>query len=101
MFVAIALAVSTPVSPRAQEPGQDYGGVGSGHFVRAVTEDGQFVTLEDASRWEIEPRDRFRTAEWQADEGVSVRRARTETAFDFELDNTDRDDGAFARYLPR
>ncbi len=101
MLVAIALAVWTPIPPRAQDPGQGYSGIGAGHYVRTVTEDGHFVTLEDASRWEIVPRDRFRTAEWQADEGVTVRRGQTQDGFDYELDNTDRDDGAFARYLPR
>ena len=101
MLVAIALAVWTPAHPRAQDQGQGYSGVGSGHYVRGVTENGQFVTLEDASRWEIDPRDRFRTVEWLADEGVTVRRAKTETGFDYQLDNTDRDEGADARYLPR
>ncbi len=101
VLVAIVLAVSTPVRPLAQDPGPGYKGVGSGHYVRGVTEDGQFVTLEDASRWEIDPRDRFRTVEWAADEGVTVRRATSETGFDYQLDNTDRDEGADARYLPR
>ncbi len=101
LLVAIILAVSTPVLPRAQDPGQTYSGVGSGHFVRAVAEKGRFVTLEDASRWEIDPIDRYRTTEWEADEGITVRRATPENGFDYELSNNDRDEGAHARYLPR
>jgi hypothetical protein len=100
-IVAIAIA-STPALPQTQDAGQqNYTGIGAGHYVRSVAEKGQFVTLEDGSRWEIDPRDRYRTVDWQADEGITVRRAQGEEGYDYELDNTDRDDGAYARYLIR
>jgi hypothetical protein len=95
----IATTMSVPAGAQNRE--SNYSAVGPGHYIRAVSEDGQFVTLEDASRWEIDPRVRFRTIEWRADDVITVRRAEPENGFSYELDNIDRDDGALAKYLPR
>src|SRR5262249_10180050 len=46
--------------------GPAYAGLGGGHVLRAVTDGGRFVTLEDGSRWEIAARDQYQTAEWEA-----------------------------------
>jgi hypothetical protein len=58
------------------------------------------VTLEDNSVWDLDPRSQFFTIEWQALEGISVRRSDSERNFSYEIDNTDSDDGALARYSP-
>jgi hypothetical protein len=62
--------------------------------------DGLIVTLEDNSVWELDPRSQFFTVEWQPFEGISVRRSDSEQNFNYEIDNTERDDGALARYSP-
>jgi hypothetical protein len=78
----------------------NYPGVGGGHFIKAVGADGQSVTLEDGSVWEIDTRSWFFTADWQPLERISIRRSTPEDGFNYEIDNTDQDDGALARYSP-
>jgi hypothetical protein len=94
---------NTPALEPARKPALQpaYAALGPGHFVRAVNDDGQFVTLEDGSVWEIEPSRRFETADWEVQAAVTVRRANGVGVFTYELDNTADDEGALARYLPR
>src|SRR5207247_9675785 len=54
-------------------PKSTYASLGGGHVIRAVTDGGRYVTLEDGSRWEISPRDQYQSAEWEVLENVSVR----------------------------
>ena len=92
--------------PQTQTPGVSrpaagtYEALGSGHLLRAVADDGRYLTLDDGSRWEIHPRDRFRTVEWEPDCGISVRTTRSEDGFGYEIVNTTSDDGAMARRVP-
>src|SRR5713226_4949536 len=88
-----------PASEPARKPALQpaYAALGPGHFVRAVNDDGQYVTLEDGSVWEIEPSVRFQTVDWQLQAAVTVRRATAEGSFTYELDNTQEDEGALAR----
>jgi hypothetical protein len=79
----------------------DYGAVGSGHFIKTVARGGVAITLEDGSRWDIEPRQHFAVAGWQADDLITVRRSTDDPAFVFELDNTTQDDGALANRRAR
>ena len=92
-----------PASEPARKPELQpaYAALGPGHFIRAVNDDGQFVTLEDGSVWEIEPSRRFETADWEVQAAVTVRRANGVGVFTYELDNTGDDEGALARYMPR
>jgi hypothetical protein len=65
-----------------------------------VTGQGQFVTLEDGSRWEISPRDQYQTMDWEVLANVSVRMLpRAESGFVYELINTSTDEGAVANYI--
>ena len=76
-----------------------YDALGSGHLLRAVTDGGRLLALEDGSRWEVHPRDRFRTIDWEPEAGISVRTTRPEDGFGYEIVNTTIDDGALARPL--
>jgi hypothetical protein len=79
-----------------------YPALGGGHFVRAVSDAGQYVTLEDGSRWEIDPWARYLTVEWESSANVTVRPASQEDrGFGYELINTSTDDGALANLAPR
>jgi hypothetical protein len=91
-----------PASEPARRPALQpaYAALGPGHFIRAVNDDGQYVTLEDGSVWEIEPSRRFETADWEVQAAVTVRRANGAGVFTYELDNTGDDEGALARYVP-
>src|SRR5260221_209767 len=89
------------VSPPSVERRAEYASPGSGHLVRSVTPDGQVVTLEDGSRWEVEPSGRLGTADWQPDAPVTVRPSRPVGPYSYELTNTQEDEAALARYLPR
>jgi len=78
-----------------------YSAIGGGHFIKMVTAAGGRVTLEDGSRWDIDPRVRFAVAEWEPDDLISIRRSNDDKAFAFEIDNTSRDDGALTNHLAR
>jgi hypothetical protein len=95
-------AVRKPAPEPANTPAAHpaYSALGGGHFIRAVNDDGRYVTLEDGSMWEIEPSVRFQTVDWQLQAAVTVRRATADGPFTYELDNTQDDEGALARYVP-
>ena len=78
-----------------------YAALGGGHLLREVTGDGHFLMLEDGSRWEIHPRDRFQTRDWDVDASLTVRTTRAEDGYGFEIVNTQTDEGALARFVPR
>jgi hypothetical protein len=78
----------------------NYTATGSGHYIKAMSEDGLRLTLEDNSVWDLDPRSQFFTIEWEPFQGIAVRRSDSEQNFNYEIDNTDTDDGALARYTP-
>lgn len=78
----------------------NYTATGGGHFIKEVSQDGLRLTLEDNSVWDLDPRSQFFTVEWEPLQGIAVRRSDSERNFDYEIDNTDTDDGALARYTP-
>jgi hypothetical protein len=85
-------------APAAQK--KAYSALGGGHVVRAVSDAGRYVTLEDGSRWEIDPWARYLTVEWESSANVTVRPASREDAgFGYELINTNTDDGALANLV--
>jgi hypothetical protein len=90
-------AKSPPDAPTAQR----YAALGGGHLLREVTRDGRYITLEDGSTWEIHPRDRFRTVDWDVSDSITVRTTRPEDGFDHEIVDTQVDDGALARFIPK
>lgn len=78
-----------------------YGALGSGHYITAVAPGGTTVTLEDGSRWDVDPRQHFAVAGWQPDDLISVRRSTSDPDFAYEIDNTSQDDGAPANFRVR
>jgi len=78
-----------------------YGALGGGHFIKVVSPGGSRITLEDGSRWDMDPRQYFAVADWGPDDLISVRRSNDDKAFAFEVDNTSLDDGALANHLTR
>jgi hypothetical protein len=85
-------------APAAQRSA--YSALGGGHIVRVVTEAGRYVTLEDGSKWEIEPGGRYQTGEWESSANVTVRTAsREDLGFGYELINTSTDEGALANLV--
>jgi hypothetical protein len=85
---------------RDREAARPYDALGSGHLLRRVTDDGRFVTLEDGSRWEVHPRDRFQTVDWEVNASMTVRTTRGDGGYDYELVNTQVDEGALAKVAP-
>jgi hypothetical protein len=78
-----------------------YAALGGGHLLREISEHGRFLMLEDGSRWEIHPRDRFQTDDWEPNASLTVRTTRVEDGYGFEIVNTQTDEGALARFVPR
>jgi hypothetical protein len=74
----------------------EYGAIGGGHYIKAVASDGASLTLEDDTRWDIDPRQHFAVATWRPEDLISVRRSTDDPSFAFEIDNTSQDDGTLA-----
>jgi hypothetical protein len=88
-----------PAPARAAAPA--YTAFGSGHLLREVTEHGRYITLEDGSRWEVKPSDQFQSVDWQPEASMTVRVARGENGFNYELLNTTDDEGVMVKFIPR
>ena len=88
-----------PAPARDQAPA--YTAFGSGHLLREVTEEGRYITLEDGSRWEVKPSDQFQSVDWQPQASMTVRVARGENGFNYELLNTTDDEGVMVKFIPR
>ena len=97
----LRLTKKTSKSESAASAGTTYAALGSGHLLREVSSDGRFVTLEDGSRWEVHPRDRFQTQDWEVNASLTVRTARADEGYAYEIVNTQADEGALARFAPR
>jgi hypothetical protein len=90
-------AKSEPGAPAANT----YAALGGGHLLREVSDDGHYVMLEDGSRWEIHPRDRFQTQDWERNASLTLRTTRAEDGYAYEIVNTQTDEGALARFVPK
>jgi hypothetical protein len=74
VLVVVCFALIFPIRPvlsqelaRAVRPP-------AGFDIRAVTEDGRYVTLRNGTVWEVEISDRATTGSWQAGDFVDIRR---------------------------
>ena len=90
-----------PAPAQARDAAPAYTAFGSGHLLREVTEQGRYITLEDGSRWEVKPSDQFQSADWQPEASMTVRVARGENGFNYELLNTTDDEGVMVKFIPR
>jgi hypothetical protein len=87
------------ISSNQQEAGR-YGGVGSGHWIKEVSSNGAYITLEDGSLWEVNVIDRIDTAIWLPISNITVIVAKNSIgSFQYELVNTDDGEKALAHYL--
>ncbi len=82
-------------------PPSAYTAFGGGHVLRSISAEGQYLTLEDGSRWEVGAADRFQTVEWQTDAIMTVSASHGENGFDYHLLNTTADESVAARFIPR
>jgi hypothetical protein len=78
-----------------------YPALGGGHYITAVAAGGRRITLEDGTRWDIDPRLQFSVVGWQADDLIGIRRSTDDPAFTFEVDNTSKDEGVLANLRAR
>ena len=78
-----------------------YAALGGGHYVTAIAPGGTSITLEDGSRWDMDPGQYFAIAGWQIDDLIAVRRSTSSPAFAYEVENTSQDAGALANHRAR
>jgi hypothetical protein len=97
----LRLTKKTATSETAVSTTTTYAAMGGGHLLRERSTDGRFLMLEDGSRWEIHPRDRFQTEDWEPNASLTVRTTRAEDGYGYEIVNTQTDEGALARFVPR
>ena len=81
-------------------PPLTYEAVGGGHLLRTVAGEGRYITLEDGSRWDVIPEEWFTSVGWQPQAAMTVRVARGRDGFDYQLVNTNDDEGVLAKLLP-
>ena len=98
-LLAVTLLLPQTTPSGAQSTVGEYSAFGGGHVLKEVREEGRYLTLEDGSRWEIDPDVWFQTVDWQPQAQITVRHTREEDGFSYEIDNTDEDEGALAKYL--
>jgi hypothetical protein len=87
--------------PPAQPPssGEVYFDTGSGHWIQDITPDGAVITLEDGSRWLVDPIDRLDTELWLAVDDITVLDG-SNPSYPYRLIDTDPGGGpADARFL--
>jgi endonuclease YncB( thermonuclease family) len=88
-----------------------YTATGGGHYVTAIDGGGLTVTLEDGSKWAVDPNRQFLTAHWKPYDEVTVSRltlqprmaslpATAPSEFEYFINNLDDDEGAAARFVP-
>lgn len=75
-----------------------YAGVGSGHWVSEVMDDGRLVKLEDDSLWEVAPLDRINTALWLGTTQITVLDG-DDPLYPYKLVNTDDGEVANAKLV--
>jgi hypothetical protein len=89
---------------------KSYSAPGGGHYIKAVSDDGLTLTLEDGSIWELDPRQQYRTAHWQPLAGITVSHIDSaslvismmrdvQSEFDYFLNNTVEDEGTLGRLV--
>jgi hypothetical protein len=76
---------------------KSYSAAGGGHYIKTLADGGLTLTLEDNSVWEIDPRGQYKSSAWQALQGISVRPVAENGGFNYEIGNTDTDEGVLGR----
>ena len=97
---AIPSSPPPSVPPALSSKADSYSGVGGGHWVREVSNNGAIVTLEDGSLWEISAADRIDTALWLPTINITVLKSQSAVG-DYKYTLVNKDDGekALAKYL--
>jgi hypothetical protein len=72
-----------------------YSSTGEGHWIKSKNDDGDIITLEDGSIWQVDPMDRVDTAVWLPITNITV----LESEDGYLLINTDDDEKANAQLL--
>lgn len=94
------LQVATGGGPVPRGTPSTYAGIGSGHWVKKVSNGGRVVELEDGSLWEINAIDRIDTMLWLPITNITVAAARTPIGeYKYTLINKDDGESALAKFL--
>jgi len=89
-----------PEKPAPLPPSLVYSGVGRGHWVKKVMDNGRMVVLEDGSLWEVGILDRIDAALWLPLSGITV--LENPSGFlPYRLVNTDDGEVVEAKYIGR
>lgn len=98
--MALFLAFALLLAPAGQASTlKHYNAAGPGHYIKAVGEDGRTVTLEDESVWSVDPRTRFKVADWKPDAEISVHVTDEDPDFNYILNNGEVDDWTFVTLI--
>jgi hypothetical protein len=77
-----------------------YTGIGGGHWISKKSVNGNMITLEDKSLWEVHSIDRIYTMLWLPISNITVLESNSPFGkFRYELYNTDDGEKALAKYL--
>jgi hypothetical protein len=80
--------------------GNIYSGVGGGHWISKVIDNGAYIRLEDGSLWEVASVDRVYTSIWLPVTEITVIKAENAVGdYSYLLINTDDGEKAYARLV--
>ncbi len=82
--------------------GQDYSGIGSGHWIQRNIDSGSFILLEDGSIWEIDPLEKIDAILWLPISNITViQSSKGSVGYNYLLINADDGEKAHAKYIGR
>ncbi len=81
----------SPLAPKV------YAGVGSGHWIEKVMDNGAYILLEDGSLWEVSLLDRFKAALWLPLDDITV--SENIGLYPYKLINTSQGEVVEAKYV--
>lgn len=92
--------MSQPAPPAPPNQPDTYPGIGGGHWIKEVSNNGAIAMLEDGSLWEISTVHRVDTALWLIATKITVLRGQSPVGdYKYTLINKDDGEKALAKYL--
>lgn len=77
-----------------------YAGLGGGHWIKSISDEGDIITLEDGSVWQVSSYDTYNTTLWLPISDITVIESK-DPIFPYKLINTDDSETALCKLLSR
>lgn len=101
LFIKFMESVKSSETAKKHRSGNTvYAGVGAMHWIKDITEETVYVTLEDGSLWQIDPLDDIAVSLWLPTTEIVVIESKEGSAgYNYLLINTEDGEKAHAKYM--